>query len=289
MKKSKASKVAVVGLVIVCLLILSIFGKNEELSLIVLVNKYQVQDPSQSTLEQKAYFCFDLVGNEVLLHPGCKKLAKPLKLCGLQNESEGKWNSSFLNYDSKVVSRTIASSLKEFGCEQIIIDFEEVKTPNEDANLWIYQLSKYLKNSDVVVHFAAYAKTDSKGLHASAGQQSYEEICAHFDEIWIMSYDYSIPPYTSEGELAPLDWVEKVATYAKTKCDTNQIRMGLAAYGYNWSDHSVIFEKNYDPAKQTYNSSIETVIKRRRKISLLRQLHIKKVFIWADGMFKKPI
>jgi spore germination protein YaaH len=101
-----------------------------------------------------------------------------------------------------------------------------------------------------------------------------------------MAYDRHIPPYTKIGEIAPLEWVRKVTQYAMTKCQSNQIRIGLAAYGYDWKNSSIVLEKDFTSGFSE-SIRIENYLNRREKIDALEKMQVHKFFIWAKNMYKR--
>ncbi|MCO4755118.1 MAG: hypothetical protein KC478_11595, partial [Bacteriovoracaceae bacterium] len=141
---------------------------------------------------------------------------------------------------------------------------------------------------DFKLSIAAYAKNQEQVSNELANRQRYEFFCSEFDEIWLMTYDYSIPPWTGIGELAPLKWVNEVVDYTLTKCELSQVRVGLAAYGYDWSTNKTISE--LDALKSGVdNQSIEYLSKRKEKVKALKEKGIMKYFIWSLGMFDQAL
>tara|TARA_Y100000780_G_scaffold232596_1_gene269136 strand:+ start:281768 stop:282604 length:837 start_codon:yes stop_codon:yes gene_type:complete len=275
------------GLLVVLIFLITIFGdQKEEIDIVVAANKWREDKGDMVSEHPIAPFCWDLNGSQLLEHPNCNSRFNGSQFCGLQNEVNGAWNSSFVESDPGRSAANVKSALSKRGCKHIIVDFEAVKSSKGELEAWLVKFIAKLK-PHFKVSFAAYAKDSKVVSNPPANKQSYEFICSHFDEIWIMSYDYSIPPWTAIGELAPLSWVEKVVDHALKTCRNDQIRVGLAAYGYDWKTGKIIEEKDHKP--EAGNQSVETISKRREKVKKLERKGITKFFIWSLGMYNQVI
>lgn len=287
MKKFKAPKEVVFGLLVVLTSLIIIFGKFEsELDIVVAVNKWRPQNEAINRDYPLAPFCWDLDGHQIVEHPNCKDRFTQESYCGLQNEVNGAWSSSFLKSDPSIAAENVKRLLLKRECDTIIIDFEGLSTTQDTLESWLSIFTKELSGK-FRVSYAAYAKNAKVVSNPPANIQNYNFVCKNFHEIWIMTYDYSIPPWTEVGELAPLDWVQDVVEYATKFCRKDQIRVGLAAYGYDWKTGKIIEEKDYNP--RTKNPSIELVSKRQKKVEVLRSSGIDKFFVWALGMYDELI
>ncbi|HEX9342094.1 MAG TPA: glycosyl hydrolase family 18 protein, partial [Actinomycetota bacterium] len=61
----------------------------------------------------------------------------------------------------------------------------------------------------------------------------YAAIAPLVDRLRIMTYDYHSPGSTP-GPVAPLWWVEAVASYALTVAPAGKVELGVPLYGYDW-------------------------------------------------------
>jgi hypothetical protein len=248
------------------------------------VSKYNFVevDPSDDPI----YFCVDLWDDRVKLNKNCQ-FNGTVKNCGIQNEGPHGWDNSFLIQDPREMGKKTIKMTQSLGCEGLVIDFEEVSVSNEDYLKWLREYVSVIEEH-LYLSYAAYPKIKKISPHHAANIISYKNICSIFNEIWVMAYNYSIPPYTEIGEIAPLEWVSEVVDYAKISCKARQIRIGLAAYGYDWSNNKIV--KEVDLNESTPESvRVETIEKRRRKIERLKGLGIDKYFIWAYGMYEQII
>jgi spore germination protein len=57
------------------------------------------------------------------------------------------------------------------------------------------------------------------------------------DEVRVMAYDHSYSTSTP-GSVAPLSWVEAVVSYAVDRIPRARLMLGLAIYGYDWTETS---------------------------------------------------
>lgn len=120
------------------------------------------------------------------------------------------------------------------GFEGVNVDIEGIPySLRDEYNAFLEELkdrfdSKYLLTA------ALPAKTfDNKD--GWSGGFDYEKIGKVTDYVMIMAYDEhwngGLP-----GPIASIGWVEKVVKYAVDNIESGKILLGLAAYGYDWSD-----------------------------------------------------
>jgi spore germination protein len=62
---------------------------------------------------------------------------------------------------------------------------------------------------------------------------SYQVLGRIVDEVRVMTYDHSWSG-SDAGPIAPLQWVEDVATHASQTVPKEKLMLGLATYGYDW-------------------------------------------------------
>ncbi|MCO4754573.1 MAG: hypothetical protein KC478_08820, partial [Bacteriovoracaceae bacterium] len=197
---SKAIKVGIIGLLAVLTLTIIIFGNNKgSLDLVVAVNKWRLPDSFKNVQDKLAPFCHDLVGDKVIHHPNCKKSDMVKNdICGIQNEFAGRWDSSFLEASPKLAAKNVSSTLNSMGCKHIVVDFEGVTVDATILEKWLSEFLGELR-PDFKLSIAAYAKNQEQVSNELANRQRYKFLCSEFDEIWLMTYDYSIPPWTGIG------------------------------------------------------------------------------------------
>ena len=116
----------------------------------------------------------------------------------------------------------------------IHIDFEAVNA--DDADLMTQfqkELSERLWDKDRLVTQAVIARV-SDASSVWGGAYDYEELANYNDLIVIMAYDYTPVGASSPGPVAPVNWVDRVASYAKSRIPKEKVLLGMPFYGYDW-------------------------------------------------------
>ncbi|HEY8464962.1 MAG TPA: glycosyl hydrolase family 18 protein [Bacillota bacterium] len=168
------------------------------------------------------------------------------------------------NFNSNTIHRMLTSAtarskavngilrmLLENGYRGVNIDFENV--PAKDRlylTAFFRELAAALRPKGLLVTASVPAKTydDQKSDHS--GAYNYQGIAPYLDQVIIMAYDehYAGGP---AGPVASYPWFEKVITYSKRYFPASKIVMGIAGYGYDWSNRS---------GKARNNAAIESLI-----------------------------
>lgn len=116
----------------------------------------------------------------------------------------------------------------------IDIDYERVVTTERaDFTAFITSLSQKLHASGKQLSVTVYAKQSDAQNWNGPGSQDWIALGKLADTIKIMAYDYS---YSSSvaGPITPIDWLDKVTTYAQSVIQNDKIIIGLPWYGYDW-------------------------------------------------------
>ena len=240
-------------------------------------------------------FCFQLrADTQVQRAAGCeeqKRFSKPMPVCGWQNLDEVAWHPEVVDLAVDPLAKKMLAAATLVGCKTFVIDIESVVEPRvASLTPWLVALVASLKRESptLQVSIPVYAKENEKGAWAAPAAQNWKALCSVADEILIMAYDYRTPGPGSEfSEVAPQAWVERTLKYALTQCAPARIRLGLAAFGYNWHSGAVVSEREYvsrvdlqhDPVVQ-----VETESLRKNKIDFAVKLGIRKVFTWTAVM-----
>ena len=115
----------------------------------------------------------------------------------------------------------------------IDIDYERVPvTSRSDFTAFIELLAAQLHGSGKLLSVTVHAKTVESNRNGP-GAQDWAAIGAVADSVKIMAYDKHWS--TSEaGPIAPLDWLDQIATYAEATIPAGKAIIGLPWYGYDW-------------------------------------------------------
>lgn len=116
----------------------------------------------------------------------------------------------------------------------IDIDYEAVpSTARLNFTSFISVLSQKLHGAGKKLSVTVHAKTSDSQNWNGPGSQDWSSIGTLADSVKIMSYDYHWST-SDAGEIAPLAWLEAVATYAASVMPAGKVMMGIPWYGYDW-------------------------------------------------------
>jgi spore germination protein YaaH len=139
--------------------------------------------------------------------------------------------------------------IKKYNLDGVNIDFEIV--PAEDRvylTAFMRELSERLKPQGYIVSIDVFPKQNEANDVAVA--YDYGELAKYADKIIIMTYDnHGI--WSGPGPIADINWVENNLKYALQFMPKNKLYLGLAAYGYDWSD------KKTDSVEHTQITSLQ--------------------------------
>ncbi len=161
---------------------------------------------------------------------------KPLVL--ISNNFDSTIAQSILESSSK--SQTFINNLinviKANGYKGVNIDFESVPyTDRAYYSQFIANVKNALSPLGYLTTVSVPAKTSDSPTNSWNGAYDYAALGKTADEVIIMTYDEH-GTWTAAGPVASIGWVTNVVNYAKTVIPTNRILLGLAAYGYDWSN-----------------------------------------------------
>src|SRR5437588_4025181 len=117
----------------------------------------------------------------------------------------------------------------------IDVDYERIPTSSR-ANFtsFIATLAQKLHAANKKLSVTVYAKISDSQNWNGPGAEDWPALGGMADSIKIMAYDYSWPG-SAPGPISPLDWLDKVASYAQSAIPNDKIMIGLPFYGYAWS------------------------------------------------------
>lgn len=117
----------------------------------------------------------------------------------------------------------------------IDIDYERLPTTSRDNfTKFLTTLAQKLHVAGKKLSVSVYPKKSDSDNWNGPGAEDWAAIGQLADSVKIMAYDYSYSG-TAPGPIAPLDWMDKVATYAQSAIPSSRIVMALPWYGYDWS------------------------------------------------------
>src|SRR5437764_1214281 len=117
----------------------------------------------------------------------------------------------------------------------IDVDYERIPTSSRaNFTAFIATLAQKLHAANKTLSVTVYAKTSDAANWNGPGAEDWATLGGLADSIKIMAYDYSYPG-SAAGPISPLDWLDKVASYAQSTIANEKIMIGLPFYGYDWS------------------------------------------------------
>lgn len=157
----------------------------------------------------------------------------------IQNVVAGRFNATLAaNVISSANREAHAESIRQLvvskGFDGIDIDYEALPASSRaDFSAFVELLASKLHASGKQLSVTVHAKTSDSQSWSGPGSQDWQRIGAVADSVKIMAYDYHWATSVA-GPLTPLDWLDKVATYAEATIPVSKIVIGLPWYGYDW-------------------------------------------------------
>ena len=189
----------------------------------------------------------------------------------------------------------------------IDIDYESVPTASRaNFTAFLTTLATKLHAAGKKLSVCVYGKTSDSQNWDGPGSQDWSAIGQIADSVKIMAYDYHWSTSVA-GPIAPLDWLDQIASYAERAIPASKIIMGLPWYGYDWSGTSgadatyasamanaqnagaTITHDVNGEATYTYNGRtvyFQDATSYQKKLDMLKQKHssIGGFTAWAAGM-----
>lgn len=140
----------------------------------------------------------------------------------------------------------------------IDIDYERLPAASRDNfTAFLTTLGQKLHAANKKLSVTVYAKTSDSANWNGPGGEDWPAIGRIADSIKIMAYDYSYSG-SAPGPIAPLNWIDGVATYAQSVIPSDRIMIALPWYGYDWSSGAAT-DLTYASAMQLAQSNGATV------------------------------
>ncbi len=123
--------------------------------------------------------------------------------------------------------KQINDTLAYYHLQGINIDLEELQEPTSE------QLTRFQKNIYASLHEKNLTVTQDVSVNND--DYDFEHLVDYNDYVILMAYDqYS--KSTKAGPVSGQQWIEKALDLAASKMENNKIILGLAGYGYDWTD-----------------------------------------------------
>jgi len=123
------------------------------------------------------------------------------------------------------------------------IDFEGLPPSSKDGlTAFMTELAAKLRPANLLVTMAVPAKWSADdSINDFSACFDYAALGRLVDYLVIMTYDQHAG-WSGPGPVAGLDWTENAVRYATTVVPADKILLGLAGYGYDWSETGEISE-----------------------------------------------
>ena len=130
--------------------------------------------------------------------------------------------------------QAIVGLVVDHGYDGIDIDYENLAaTDRARYSAFLAELGSSLHGAGKVLTVAVHPKTSEPGSWSGPQAQDYAAIGAAADRVRVMAYDYHWAS-SSAGAIAPITWVDEVATFATTVIPAAKVELGIGLYGYDW-------------------------------------------------------
>jgi spore germination protein YaaH len=117
----------------------------------------------------------------------------------------------------------------------IDVDYERVPTASRASfTAFVATLAQKLHAANKTLSVTVYAKTSDAANWNGPGAEDWAALGGVADSVKIMAYDYSYSG-SAPGPISPIDWLDKVASYAQSVIPNDKIMIALPLYGYVWS------------------------------------------------------
>ena len=141
----------------------------------------------------------------------------------------------------------------------IDIDYERLPASSRaDFTAFVSLVAQKLHAASKKLSVTVYAKTGEKDNWSGPGAEDWSSIGAIADSVKIMAYDFHYST-SGAGAITPLDWLDRVATYAQSSIPNDKIMIGLPWYGYDWAGSGAATSVTYATAMSMAQSGGITV------------------------------
>ncbi|HVZ97912.1 MAG TPA: glycosyltransferase [Chitinophagaceae bacterium] len=142
----------------------------------------------------------------------------------------------------KNIINQIADTLSYYGLSGINVDFENLTEPTNEP------LTGFQKNLYEALHAKGLLVT--MDVAPKDNDYDYPKLAEYNDYIVLMAYD-EYNNSTGPGPVSGQKWLEDAVSWTADRMPASKIILGLAAFGYDWSDN-----KNDTTVSYTYSDAI---------------------------------
>jgi len=163
------------------------------------------------------------------------------------NSSKSDFDGKLLNYIlNDTIARNhfikqIADTLSFYHLDGINVDFEELTEKTNDP------LTSFQKKLYETLHARNMLVT--MDVEPKNNDYDYTKLSDYNDYIVLMAYD-EYNSSTGAGPISAQKWIEDAVSWTADRIDPSKIIVGVAGFGYSWSDGKI------DSLPLTYNSAI---------------------------------
>ncbi|WP_170119270.1 LysM peptidoglycan-binding domain-containing protein [Tumebacillus permanentifrigoris] len=144
---------------------------------------------------------------------------------------------SAITANRTVFVRNVLRLVEEYGFDGVNLDFERLK-PGDTANYtaFVRELASQLHGQGKLLVVDVLGDANHQPFSMDF---DYPGLAASVDYLGIMTYDEHKPAQGSPGPVASLPWVERTVRLAiNAGVPPRKILLGIAAYGYDWTDNN---------------------------------------------------
>jgi spore germination protein len=141
-----------------------------------------------------------------------------------------------LNDKSKrqILTESIWHLVKANHFRGVMLDLERIQPNDRHAlNFFLKELHQKLHPSRMEITISVPPKQGDTLPDYNNGYD-YKTIGRYVDRMFIMAYDWHIPPFTEPGAIAPYPLVKATMQYASTAISRKKLYLGIPMYGYDW-------------------------------------------------------
>ena len=152
----------------------------------------------------------------------------------------------------------LVTLVKDMGYDGVDLDWEDLRPADRDSfSALVEDLADALHAEDRFLSIAVMPKTSEPGEWDNQKYADWSRIGKAVDEFKIMTYSYS-GPWGDPGPQAPLEWVDRVLTFAERKVPPGKVFMGVPFYGFDWHGGSVATVSGHRGASlaQTHDATV---------------------------------
>jgi spore germination protein len=149
--------------------------------------------------------------------------------------------------------------VEDMGYDGVDLDWEELRPADRHRfSTLVEELAEALHAEKRFLSIAIVPKTSEPGEWDNQKYADWRRIGAAVDEFKIMTYSYS-GPWGDPGPQAPLEWVDRVLSFAERQVPPRKIFMGLPFYGFDWHGGSVATVSAHRGASlvEAYGATVE--------------------------------